>query len=97
VIGAIIVTCDERDLISFVAVVSFFNSMAVESFDGGTVISGDDIHVYRMKVLLRALALEIKGMKISKGQSAYSVIKNQFNLKGSKQKVFDQFQQIVNG
>ena len=96
-ISAIIVTCDERDLISFVAVVSFFNSMAVESFDGGTVISGDDIHVYRMKVLLRALALEIKGMKISKGQSAYSVIKNQFNLKGSKQKVFDQFQQIVNG
>jgi hypothetical protein len=71
--------------------------MTVQSFDGGFVVSGDDIQVYRMKVLLRALALEIKGMKISKGKSVYSIIKNEFNLKGSKQKVFDQFQQIVNG
>ena len=71
--------------------------MTVESFDGGTVISGDDIQVYRMKVLLRALALEVKGMKISRGKSVYSIIKNEFNLKGSKQKVFDQFQQIANG
>lgn len=71
--------------------------MTVESFDGGFVVSGDDIQVYRMKMLLRALALEIKGMKISKGKSVYSIIKNEFNLKGSKQKVFDQFQQIVNG
>jgi hypothetical protein len=70
--------------------------MTIENFSGGTVISGDDIQIYRMKVLLKALALEIKGMKISRGPSAYSVIKNQFNLKGSKQKVFDQFQQIVN-
>ena len=71
--------------------------MAVQSFNGGTFISGDDIQIYRMKTLLRALALEIKGMKISKGKSVYSIIKNEFNLKGSKQKVFDQFQQIVNG
>lgn len=70
--------------------------MAIENFDGGTVISDEDIQIYRMNVLLRALALEIKGMKISRGRSAHSIIKSQFNLKGSKQKVFDQLQQILN-
>jgi hypothetical protein len=74
-----------------------FYFMAIENFDGGAVISGGDIQIYRMKTLLRALALEIKGMKISRGRSAYSIIKSEFSLKGSKQKVFDQFQQIVNG
>ncbi len=31
------------------------------------------------------------GMKVSRGQTAYARIKNEFNLKGNKQKVLDQF------
>lgn len=37
----------------------------------------------------RALGLEIKGMK-RRGQSAYSICKEVYGLKGSKQKVYDQ-------
>ena len=54
----------------------------------------NDIDKYRLKTLLSALRLETLGMK-RRGKSAYSIIKKEFNLKGSKQKVYDQFQNII--
>ena len=38
----------------------------------------------------KMLGLEIKGLK-TKGRSAYSFIKEQYNLKGNKMKVYEQF------
>ena len=57
------------------------------------VITGkENIERYRLLVLKTKLQLEIStGMKITKGQTAYARIKNEFNLKGNKQKVLDQF------
>lgn len=69
--------------------------MTVETFDGGFVVTGDSIQEFRKRTLLRALMLEVKGMKISRGASAYSIIKKEYDLKGSKQKVLEQFQRLI--
>ena len=54
----------------------------------------DNIELYRLITLKYALKLELKGMK-RKGRTAYSLIKQEFNLKGNKQKVYDQFTTII--
>jgi hypothetical protein len=59
------------------------------------VITGKNIEAYRLMVLLSALKLELLGIKRSKGRTAYSIIKSEFNLKGSRQSVYDQFKLIV--
>lgn len=55
------------------------------------------IALYRQKVLLKGLEAELRGMKLSRGRSCYSVIKEEYNLKGNKQKVYDQFKQLLEG
>jgi len=62
-----------------------------------TILTGDQIPEFRKRVLLRGLKLELKGMKLSRGRSCYSIIKNEFNLKGSRQSVFDQISELING
>ena len=59
------------------------------------VITGENIGRYRSMVLLSALKLEMLGIKRSRGRTAYSVIKSEFNLKGNRQSVYDQFKLIV--
>ena len=56
------------------------------------------IDLYRMNVLEKMLKLEILGIKMNKGgqPTAYSVIKKEFNLKGSRQKVYDIMSEIIN-
>ena len=55
------------------------------------------LDLYRMNVLEKMLKLEMLGIKMNKGgqPTAYSVIKKEYNLKGSRQKVYDTFKQIV--
>ena len=55
------------------------------------------IALCRMNVLEKMLKLEMLGIKMNKGgqPTAYSVIKKEYNLKGSRQKVYDTFKQIV--
>ena len=52
------------------------------------------IDKYRLFVLRSALKLETLGMA-SRGPSAYSIIKKEFNLKGNKQKVLEQFSNLI--
>jgi hypothetical protein len=61
-----------------------------------TVITGDDWILFSFIALESALRLEVKGMKMSMGRSAYSIVKDRYGLKGSKQRVLEQFNQIVN-
>ena len=61
-----------------------------------TVITGDDTILFSIIALESALRLEAKGMKMSSGRSAYSIVKDRYGLKGSKQRVLEQFNQIVN-
>ena len=52
------------------------------------------VELYRWQVLKQALKMEISGMK-RRGKSAYSIIKEEFNLKGNKQKVLKQLEEIL--
>ena len=57
----------------------------------------ENIERYRLFVLKTKLQLEIStGMKVTRGRTAYSIIKDEFNLKGNKQKVLDQFVEMHN-
>jgi hypothetical protein len=58
------------------------------------VLTGDAITMYQQRVLLSALKLECKGMKRN-GPSVYSIIKREYNLKGTKQKVLEQFESMI--
>ena len=52
------------------------------------------IELYQMMVQKQALKLEIYGMK-TRGRAAYALIKEIYKLKGSKQKVLEQFTKII--
>ena len=58
----------------------------------------EQIELYRMHVLHKMLKLEMLGVKMNKGgqPTAYSAIKKEYNLKGSRQKVYDTFTEIIN-
>ena len=69
--------------------------MAIEkSANGGITITGKDIDLYRMLAQKHALSLEIKGLKLSRG-SIYAMIKKEYNLKGSKVRVYEQFCTLI--
>ena len=55
----------------------------------------EKIALYQMLVLRSALKLEMRGLKMSRGRTAYSAIKQMFNIKGSRQKVLDTFNEII--
>ena len=57
----------------------------------------EKIDLYRMHVLHKMLKLEMLGIKMNKGgqPTAYSAIKKQYNLKGSRQKVYDTFKEVI--
>ena len=55
----------------------------------------EQIDMYQMLVLRKALELEMKGLRMSRGRTAYSAIKHLFNIKGNRQKVFDIFNEMI--
>lgn len=59
------------------------------------VITGQQIDAFRAKVLLRGLKVEMNGMRLTRGKSCYSIIKSEYGFKGSKQKVYDQFEKLL--
>jgi len=71
--------------------------MTIETFDnGGYIVTGDSIPTYRLLMLRQALKMEMKGLRISSHRpTAYSIIKKEFGLKGSKLKVLTAFESIL--
>ncbi len=61
------------------------------SKNGGFVATGDGVRLYQMLAQRSALKLEILGLRHSSGRSIYAHIKRTYGLKGSKQKVLEQF------
>ena len=59
------------------------------------ITGSENINLYRLITLKHALKLETLGMK-KRGKSAYAVVKKELNLKGSKQKVYEQLENIIN-
>jgi hypothetical protein len=57
-------------------------------------ITINDIGAARLLTLRQGLSLEIKGMT-RHGRSCYSIIKDEFDFRGNKQNVFDQFTRML--
>jgi len=55
----------------------------------------EQIQMARYLTMRSGLKLEIKGMRLSRGVNCYKMIKDTFGLKGSKQKVLEQFEQLL--
>jgi len=69
--------------------------MPIETLsDGSMIITGDSIDVYRLLALKHALKLETLGMK-RRGRSVFSVIKQEFGLKGSKIQVLEKYTELL--
>lgn len=54
----------------------------------------ENIQNSRLLILRSALRLEVRGMK-RRGRSAYAIAKEEFGLKGNKQKVLDALNKII--
>ena len=63
--------------------------MAVEEMgDDGVIITGKrDIDLLRMNVMISGLKLEIKGIRVTRGRSCYSLLKAEWGFKGNRVKV----------
>ena len=59
-----------------------------------TITGKEQIDAFRARVLLRGLKLETLGMT-RRGQSCYAIIKQEYGLKGSKQKVYEEFKKML--
>ena len=50
---------------------------------------------FRILALVKGLKLEILGLKRGRGKSCYQILKDEFGLKGSKRKIYDQLNQVL--
>lgn len=64
--------------------------------DSTILTSIDQIKFARMLALKGALSLECRGLR-RRGRSAYSIIKEEFNLRGDKYSVLQQFKELIDG
>ena len=55
----------------------------------------EQIEMARYLTMRAGLQLEVKGMRLTRGLSCYKIIKDTFGLKGNKQKVLDQFEDLL--
>ena len=63
--------------------------------DSTMITDRTSINNFRILTLVKGLKLELLGMKRSRGKSCYQLLKEEFGLKGSKQKVYDQLNQVL--
>ena len=62
----------------------------------GFTLQGEDQMLGARLLTMRAgLRLELKGLQMTRGVSCYALVKQETGLKGSKQKVYDQFEVML--
>ena len=52
-----------------------------------TMITEEQIPLFRLMTLLRGLRLEGQGIKVSKGRSCLTIVKKEFGWSGSRHKI----------
>jgi len=64
---------------------------------GGFTIDGpDDMKLFRVLVLRTGLALEVKGIRLSRrARSCYATVKEEFGIKGNKKRVLEQLDDLI--
>jgi hypothetical protein len=50
---------------------------------------------FRYMTILRGLKLEIKGLRVSRGMTMYSLIKKELGLKGTRESVYNQLAMML--
>ena len=55
----------------------------------------EQIQMARYLTMRSGLKLEIQRLRLTRGVSCYKMVKDTFGLKGSKQKVLDQFEDLL--
>jgi len=61
------------------------------AFDGPQAVD-----FFRMNTLLQGMKFELKtGMKMTRGPSCFTFVKKEYGLKGSKEKLIEQFEKLV--
>ena len=55
--------------------------------DGGFMVTGKAIGLYRLMVLRRGLKLEAVGLKMTRGRSCLAVVKSEFGWRGNRAKI----------
>ena len=54
------------------------------------------VNFFRMNTLLHGMKTELKtGMKLTRGPSCFTRVKQEYGLKGNKQKLIEQFEKLV--
>jgi hypothetical protein len=62
----------------------------------GFTLQGEDQMLGARLLTMRAgLRMELKGLQMTRGVSCYALVKQETGLKGSKQKVYDQFEVML--
>lgn len=73
--------------------------MSIHVAKDGTpvVFSGQEaVNFFRMIALLQGMKTELKtGMRLTRGPSCFTRVKQEYGLKGNKQTLIDQFQKLV--
>jgi len=61
------------------------------AFDGKEAVD-----FFRMNTLLQGMKFELKtGMKMTRGPSCFTLVKKEYGLKGSKEKLIEQFEKLL--
>jgi hypothetical protein len=70
--------------------------MTITISNTATVYEGkDSIGLLRLMTMVQGLRLEVKGMRLCRGRTCYAIAKEEFGLKGSKEKVLAALETIL--
>ena len=58
------------------------------------IITGKNIGIFRLATLISGAKLEVKGLKMSRGVSCHAILKRELRLKGNREKVIAQAEEI---
>jgi hypothetical protein len=71
-------------------------TMAIESKDGTTAITGEHIGAFRLLTIRQGLKAEARGMRLTRNApSCLSIVKKEFGLKGNLASVTVQFDDLL--
>jgi hypothetical protein len=65
--------------------------------NGGFVITGESIALYRLMTLRRGIMMEAKGLRLTRGRSCLSIVKSEFGWKGNRDKILSLLEAEIGG
>jgi anion-transporting ArsA/GET3 family ATPase len=55
----------------------------------------EGVAAFRLLALRSALSLEVSGLRVSRGRTAYAIVKEEFGLRGGKARVLEQYEDLL--